>query len=164
MMFCRYSNPVVAPLTNALVNGLTGSPWQNLFGKMSRHGRICWTDISLAYSAHPAHRYLEQIGHQILENGWAINSNGTMMASVCGEIPQGKYRTSQPSSCSILAWSSYWWVVWLSRWFSWHSVETARYALWNPITHTYTYRMPYQTNWTNQAYADPYIGTTSYIN
>jgi hypothetical protein len=48
-------------------------------------------------------------------------------------------------------------------WFGWHSVETARYKLWNPIAHQYSYRTPYSTNWSNQTYAERYIGATSYI-
>ncbi|KAF9771860.1 hypothetical protein IL306_010478 [Fusarium sp. DS 682] len=48
-------------------------------------------------------------------------------------------------------------------WFGWHSVETARYKLWNPIAHQYSYRTPYSTNWMSQTYAERYIGATSYI-
>lgn len=48
-------------------------------------------------------------------------------------------------------------------WFAWHSVETARYKLWNPIAHQYSYRTPMSENWANQTYAERYIGATSYI-
>ncbi|KAH7178993.1 uncharacterized protein B0J16DRAFT_322483 [Fusarium flagelliforme] len=46
------------------------------------------TWLAQTYSAHWADKYLERPGYQNLENGWAISSNDTMMASVRSEAPQ----------------------------------------------------------------------------
>ncbi|KAK7511091.1 uncharacterized protein IWZ02DRAFT_494341 [Phyllosticta citriasiana] len=79
-----------------------------------------------------------------MENGHAISSNGTLMISVRSEIPQ-------------LTGEQYDW------WFGWHSVETARYKLWNPIAHQYSCCAPDHVDWANRSYAERYIGSTSYI-
>ncbi|KAH6646899.1 hypothetical protein BKA67DRAFT_580859 [Truncatella angustata] len=126
--YAKYYNPNVAPISDALVNGLAGSPWPSAF----------------TYSAWEAHKYLEQPGYLQLENGWAISANGTLMITVRSEIPE-------------VTGDQYDW------WFGWHSVETQRYKLWNPIAHQYSYRTPYSENWTNETYAERYIGATSYI-
>ncbi|KAK8165918.1 hypothetical protein BC567DRAFT_251158 [Phyllosticta citribraziliensis] len=48
-------------------------------------------------------------------------------------------------------------------WFGWHSVETARYKLWNPVAHRYSWRTPDVVDWANRTYAERYIGSTSYV-
>ncbi|KAI8274614.1 hypothetical protein K4K60_009522 [Colletotrichum sp. SAR11_57] len=126
--YAKYYNPVVSPISDALVNGLAGSPWPSAF----------------TYSAQDAAKYLEQPGYLNLENGYAIGSNGTLMIAVRSEIPQ-------------VTGEQYDW------WFGWHSVETARYKLWNPIAHQYSYRTPDSVDWANRTYAERYIGATSYI-
>ncbi|KAJ0385754.1 hypothetical protein COL922a_005743 [Colletotrichum nupharicola] len=126
--YAKYYNPVVSPISDALVNGLAGSPWPSAF----------------TYSAQDAAKYLEQPGYLNLENGYAIGSNGTLMIAVRSEIPQ--------VTCDQYDW-----------WFGWHSVETARYKLWNPIAHQYSYRTPDSVDWANRTYAQRYIGATSYI-
>ncbi|KAJ5806547.1 phloretin hydrolase [Penicillium pulvis] len=77
-------------------------------------------------------------------NGYFIGDNGTLMIAVRSEIPQ-------------VTVERYDW------WFGWHSVETARYKLWNPVAHQYSYCAPYSENWANETYAESYIGATSYI-
>ncbi|KAF5512930.1 Phloretin hydrolase [Colletotrichum aenigma] len=114
--YAKYYNPVVSPISDALVNGLAGSPWRSVF----------------TYSAQDAAKYLEQSGYLNLENGYAIGSNGTLMIA-------------------------YDW------WFGWHSVETARYKLWNPIAHQCSYGTPDSVDWANRTYAERYIGATSHI-
>ncbi|KAF4820815.1 Phloretin hydrolase [Colletotrichum tropicale] len=126
--YAKYYNPVVSPISDALVNGLAGSPWPSAF-----------TD-----SSQDAAEYLEQPGYLNLENGCAIGNNGTLMIAVRSEIPQ-------------VTGEQYDW------WFGWHSVETARYKLWNPIAHQYSYRTPDSVDWVNRTYAERYIGATSYI-
>ncbi|KAM0310607.1 hypothetical protein ACHAO8_007973, partial [Botrytis cinerea] len=101
-------------ISDALANGLAGSPWPSAF----------------TYSAWEAHKYLELPGYLQLENGWAISPNGTLMITVRSEIPE---------------------------------VETQRYKLWNPIAHQYSYHTPYSESWSNETYAERYIGATSYI-
>ncbi|KAK1846665.1 hypothetical protein CCHR01_10703 [Colletotrichum chrysophilum] len=73
--YAKYYNPVVSPISDALVNGLAGSPWPSAF----------------TYSAQDAAKYLEQPGYLNLENGYAIGSNGTLMIAVRSEIPQVTY-------------------------------------------------------------------------
>ncbi|PYH94059.1 hypothetical protein BO71DRAFT_450329 [Aspergillus ellipticus CBS 707.79] len=126
--YAKYYNPVVAPISDALVNGLADSPWPSAF----------------TFSAWEAHDYFTRPGYLNLENGYSISENGTLMIAVGSEIPQ-------------VTGEQYDW------WFGWHSVETARYKLWNPIAHQYSYRTPYSENWANQTYAERYIGATSYI-
>lgn len=126
--YAKYYNPVVAPISDSLVNGLTGSPWPSAF----------------TYSAWEAHDYFTRPGYLELENGYSISENGTLMIAVRSEIPQ-------------VTGEHYDW------WFGWHSVETARYKLWNPIAHQYSYRTPQSEDWANQTLAERYIGTTSYI-
>lgn len=106
-----------------------------------------------------------------MENGYAISSNGTLMIAVRSEIPQGKSAaTNLPvqgccpdvfltrlSQMHVVTGEQYDW------WFGWHSVETARYKLWNPIAHQYSYRTPDSIDWANRTYAERYIGATSYI-
>ncbi|CAI7570994.1 unnamed protein product [Penicillium bialowiezense] len=126
--YAKYYNPEVVPISNDLVNGLTGSPWPSAF----------------TFSAWEAHDYLTRPGYLNMENGYSISENGTLMIAVRSEIPQ-------------VTGEHYDW------WFAWHSVETARYKLWNPIAHQYSYRTPMSENWANQTYAERYIGATSYI-
>ncbi|PWY73190.1 phloretin hydrolase [Aspergillus sclerotioniger CBS 115572] len=126
--YAKYYNPVVAPISDALVNGLADSPWPSAF----------------TFSVWEAHDYFARPGYLDLENGYSISSNGTLMITVRSEIPQ-------------VTGEQYDW------WFGWHSVETARYKLWNPIAHQYSYRTPFSGNWANQTYTERYIGTTSYI-
>ncbi|KAK8177199.1 hypothetical protein IWX90DRAFT_11245 [Phyllosticta citrichinensis] len=79
-----------------------------------------------------------------MENGWAISDNGTLMIAVRSEIPN-------------VTGEQYDW------WFGWHSVETARYKLWNPVAHQYSWRTPDVVDWANLTYAERYIGSTSYV-
>ncbi|KAF2166491.1 hypothetical protein M409DRAFT_66536 [Zasmidium cellare ATCC 36951] len=99
---------------------------------------------ALTYTAHEAHEYFTRPGYDELENGWSITENGTLMIAVRSEIPQ-------------VTGQAYDW------WFSWHSVETARYKLWNPVSHQYSWREPQSRNWTGLSYQDRYINTTSYV-
>lgn len=102
-----------------------------------------------------------------MENGYAISSNGTLMIAVRSEIPQGKRhkvclfllprRIPDPVVQHVVTGEQYDW------WFGWHSVETARYKLWSPIAHQYSYRTPDSIDWANRTYAERYIGATSYI-
>ncbi|KAM0148266.1 hypothetical protein ACHAQE_009905 [Botrytis cinerea] len=70
--YAKYHNPNVAMISDALANGLAGSPWPSAF----------------TYSAWEAHKYLELPGYLQLENGWAISPNGTLMITVRSEIPE----------------------------------------------------------------------------
>ncbi|KAK7532261.1 phloretin hydrolase [Phyllosticta citribraziliensis] len=74
----------------------------------------------------------------------AISDNGTLMIAVRSEIPN-------------VTGEQYDW------WFGWHSVETARYKLWNPVAHRYSWRTPDVVDWANRTYAERYIGSTSYV-
>ncbi|KAK8150736.1 hypothetical protein G3M48_009626 [Beauveria asiatica] len=112
--YAKYWNPVVAPLTEELISGLTSSPMAE----------------ALAFSAHQASDYLTRPGYLSLENGYTIDRNGTVIIAALSEVPE-------------VTGDAYDW------WFGWHTVQTARYKLWNPVAHQYAYRR--------------YIGMTSFI-
>jgi hypothetical protein len=48
-------------------------------------------------------------------------------------------------------------------WFGWHTTESARYKLWNPVAHQYAYRKPDSEDWSNKTYAERYWGMVSWI-
>jgi hypothetical protein len=48
-------------------------------------------------------------------------------------------------------------------WFGWHTIESARYKLWNPVAHQYAYRKPDSEDWSNKTYAERYWGMVSWI-
>ncbi|UZJ56542.1 hypothetical protein CBS101457_005862 [Exobasidium rhododendri] len=87
---------------------------------------------------------MEEPDYLIMENGYTISENGTVMIAIRSEIPE-------------VTGEAYDW------WFSWHSVETQRYKLWNPVAHQYSWRTPETLDWTNKTYAERNIGSTSYI-
>ncbi|KAK6838804.1 hypothetical protein RU639_000655 [Aspergillus parasiticus] len=99
---------------------------------------------ALTFSAHEAFDYFTRPGYLSLENGFSIDEDGTVMIAVRSEIRE-------------VTGDAYDW------WFGWHSVETARYKLWNPVAHQYTYRVPVTEDWTNATLKQRYIGTTSFI-
>ncbi|KAI9733941.1 MAG: hypothetical protein M1834_002596 [Cirrosporium novae-zelandiae] len=98
----------------------------------------------LTFEANEAYDYMTRPGYLSLENGWAVTLNGTLMIAVRTEIP-------------FITGEAYNW------WFAWHLVETARYKLWNPVAHQYTWRYPSHLSWANKTYAEQYIGTVSFI-
>ncbi|KAM3451112.1 hypothetical protein MY5147_009153 [Beauveria neobassiana] len=126
--YAKYWNPVVAPLTEELISGLTSSPMAEALG----------------FSAHQASDYLTRPGYLSLENGYTIDKNGTVMIAALSEVPE-------------VTGDAYDW------WFGWHSVQTARYKLWNPVAHQYSYRVPVTEDWANATLKERYIGMTSFI-
>ncbi|KAM3497285.1 hypothetical protein MY10362_009359 [Beauveria mimosiformis] len=126
--YAKYWNPVVAPLTEELISGLTSSPMAE----------------ALAFTAHQASDYLTRPGYLSLENGYTIDKNGTVIIAALSEVPE-------------VTGDAYDW------WFGWHSVQTARYKLWNPVAHQYSYRVPVTEDWANATLKERYIGMTSFI-
>lgn len=54
------------------------------------------TNGMIAFSAHEAPDYFTIPGYLAIENGWALDANGTVMIAVRSEIPDGELSEYTP--------------------------------------------------------------------
>ncbi|KAJ5306987.1 hypothetical protein N7508_006002 [Penicillium antarcticum] len=98
----------------------------------------------LGYEASEGHDYLLRPGYLPVENGYL-------------KTPQGAWMVACRTDMGQVTGEAYDW------WFAWHSVESARYKLWYPTAHQYSWRHPEAVDIANKSFAERYYNTFSFI-
>ncbi|KAJ5793085.1 uncharacterized protein N7503_009063 [Penicillium pulvis] len=98
----------------------------------------------LGYEANEAHDYLLRPGYLPVENGYL-------------KTPRGAWMVACRTDMGEVTGEAYDW------WFAWHAVESARYKLWYPTAHQYSWRHPEVVDVTNKSFTERYFNTFSFI-